>query len=46
MRIRDPGWKEFGSGIRDKHFGFATQLKLVLLSYYSSVSGIPKALKS
>jgi hypothetical protein len=24
MRIRDPGWKKFGSGIRDKHPGFAT----------------------
>jgi hypothetical protein len=24
MRIWDPGWKKFGSGIRDKHPGFAT----------------------
>jgi hypothetical protein len=24
MRIRDPGWKKFGSGIRDKHPGSAT----------------------
>ncbi len=24
--IRDPGWKKFGSGIRDKHHGFATLL--------------------
>jgi hypothetical protein len=23
-RIRDPGWKKFGSGIRDKHPGSAT----------------------
>jgi hypothetical protein len=36
MRIRDPGWRKFGSGkgmekldsgIRDKHPGFATLLK-------------------
>jgi hypothetical protein len=26
MRIRDPGWKKFGSGIRDKHSGSATSL--------------------
>jgi hypothetical protein len=24
MRIRDPGWKKFGSGIQDKHPGSAT----------------------
>jgi hypothetical protein len=24
IRIRDPGWKKFGSGIRDKHPGSAT----------------------
>jgi hypothetical protein len=24
MRIRDPGWKKVGSGIRDKHPGSAT----------------------
>ncbi len=24
MRIRDPGWRQFGSGIRDKHPGSAT----------------------
>jgi hypothetical protein len=24
MRIRDPGWKKFGSVIRDKHPGSAT----------------------
>jgi hypothetical protein len=24
MRIRDPGWKKFGSGIRDKHPGSTT----------------------
>jgi hypothetical protein len=29
MRIRDPGWKKFGSRIRDKHPGSAT-LNLVL----------------
>ncbi len=26
MRIRDPGWTQFGSGIRDKHPGSATLL--------------------
>jgi hypothetical protein len=26
MRTGDPGWKEFGSGIRDKHPGSATLL--------------------
>jgi hypothetical protein len=30
VRIRDPGWKKVGSGIRDKHPGSAT---LVLWSY-------------
>jgi hypothetical protein len=24
IRIRDPGWEKFGSGIWDKHSGFAT----------------------
>jgi hypothetical protein len=24
VRIRDPGWKKVGSGIRDKHPGSAT----------------------
>jgi hypothetical protein len=24
MRIQDPGWKKFGSGIRDEHPGSAT----------------------
>jgi hypothetical protein len=27
VRIRDPGWKKVGSGIRDKHPGSATLLK-------------------
>jgi hypothetical protein len=27
VRIRDPGWKKFGSGIRDKHPGSATLVK-------------------
>ncbi len=36
MRIRDPGWKKFGSGmekirIRDKHPGYATLYRPVLL---------------
>ncbi len=26
IRIRDPGWKTLGSGIRDKHPGSATLL--------------------
>jgi hypothetical protein len=26
MRIRDPGWKKLGSGIRDIHPGSATLL--------------------
>ncbi len=27
VRIRDPGWKKVGSGIRDKHPGSATLLR-------------------
>jgi hypothetical protein len=27
MRIRDPGWRQFGSGIRDKHPGSATLMR-------------------
>ncbi len=27
VRIRDPGWKKVGSGIRDKHPGSATLFK-------------------
>jgi hypothetical protein len=27
MRIRDLGWKKFGSVIRDKHPGFATLVR-------------------
>ena len=27
MRIRDPGWRQFGSGIRDKHPGSATLVR-------------------
>jgi hypothetical protein len=30
VRIRDPGWKKVGSGIRDKHPGSATLLFLFL----------------
>jgi hypothetical protein len=26
VRIRDPGWEKFGSGIRNKHLGSATLL--------------------
>jgi hypothetical protein len=32
VRIRDPGWKKVGSGIRDKHPGSATLHALTL--YY------------
>jgi hypothetical protein len=28
IRIRDPGWKKIGSGIRDKHPGYATLRKI------------------
>jgi hypothetical protein len=28
VRIWDPGWKKVGSGIRDKHPGSATLLKI------------------
>jgi hypothetical protein len=31
MRMRDPRWKKFGSGIRDKHPGSATLYKKPLL---------------
>jgi hypothetical protein len=31
IRIRDPGWKKVGSGIRDKHPGSATLLRKLLL---------------
>ncbi len=27
VRVRDPGWKKVGSGIRDKHPGSATLSK-------------------
>jgi hypothetical protein len=30
MRIRDPIWRQFGSGIRDKHPGSATLQKKLL----------------
>ncbi len=29
VRIRDPGWKKVGSGIRDKHPGSATLLQCI-----------------
>jgi hypothetical protein len=35
-RIRDPGWKKVGSGIRDKHPGSATLVPVLLLSLKSS----------
>jgi hypothetical protein len=37
VRIRDPGWKKVGSGIRDKHTGSAT-LIAVFVNYYSLAS--------
>jgi hypothetical protein len=30
IQIRDPGWKKFGSGIRDKHPGSTTLKKIHL----------------
>jgi hypothetical protein len=38
MRIRDPGWKQLGSGmeksrIRDKHPGFATLFKTYIFPF-------------
>ncbi len=33
MRIRDPGWKKVGSGIRDKHPGSATLLPCLRKEY-------------
>jgi hypothetical protein len=30
IRIRDPAWKKVGSGIRDKHPGSVTLMKMVL----------------
>jgi hypothetical protein len=33
MRIRDPGWKKFGSGTRDEHPGFAQHLIAVYLRF-------------
>ncbi len=32
IRIRDPGWKKFGSGIRDKHPGSATLSEGILVT--------------
>ncbi len=29
----DPGWKKFGSGIQDKHPGFATLLSKIISVY-------------
>ncbi len=31
LRIRDPGWKKVGSGIRDKHPGSATLVHFVCI---------------
>jgi hypothetical protein len=40
--IWDPGWKKFGSGIRDKHPGSATLNKTMLLSNASKKKNSPK----
>jgi hypothetical protein len=47
MRIRDPGRKKFGFGIRDKHPGSATLLFLLLMqvwdeAQYMELRGRPK----
>jgi hypothetical protein len=39
MRIRDPGWKNFGSGIRYKLPGYATLAPRVRLNYLIILSG-------
>jgi hypothetical protein len=36
IRIRDPGWKKFGSGIRDKHPGSATLVPIFLSFSFES----------
>jgi hypothetical protein len=33
VRIRDPGWKKVGSGIRDKHPGSATLNLAIMIMY-------------
>jgi hypothetical protein len=38
VRIRDPGWKKVGSGIRDKHPGSATLSIRRLFTYRKSKS--------
>jgi hypothetical protein len=35
VRIRDPGWKKVGSGIRDKHPGSAT-LNVIQYFFFKS----------
>jgi hypothetical protein len=37
MRIRDPGWKKFGSGIRDKHPGVVTLVFIHIFLQTASV---------
>jgi hypothetical protein len=34
MRIRDPEWKKFGSGIRDKQPGSATLMRTILFTFF------------
>ncbi len=41
MRIRDPGWKKVGSGIRDKHPGSATLPRNVLGPALQQASALP-----
>jgi hypothetical protein len=37
MRIQDPGWKKVGSGIRDKHPGSATLVRLFSFFFFSKL---------
>jgi hypothetical protein len=36
VRIRDPGWKKVGSGIRDKHPGSATLRNSIIFVLYTT----------
>jgi hypothetical protein len=37
VRLRDPGWKKVGTGIRDKHPGSATPFVKVYLHHFSKL---------
>jgi hypothetical protein len=45
VRIRDPGWKKVGSGIRDKHPGYATLAKAKLLKILKNVVNIIRMMR-